>query len=203
MMSLFRRLSFNWMYFREPPWDTGISPPELLDFIALHPPGRALDLGCGTGTNAITLAKHGWQVTGVDFVGRAVRIARRKAHLAGVPVDFRIEDVTHLGNISGPFELVLDIGCFHSLAMGDRVRYVHRLKQLLATSGTYLMYGFFNRMGESGPGLVESDLTLFDKDFTLVSRKDSTERGLRPSAWFDFRREQTESALDFTPPEVI
>jgi SAM-dependent methyltransferase len=202
-MSLFRRLSFNWMYFREPPWDTGVSPPELLEFIAAHPAGRALDLGCGTGTNAITLARHGWQVTGVDFVGRAVRIARQKAHLAGVSIDFRVEDVTHLGTITGPFEFVLDIGCFHSLAMGDKVRYVRRLKQLLAPSGTYLMYGFFHQTGESGPGLTEDDLILFDKDFTLVTRKDGTERGLRPSAWFDYRRIQKESALDSASPEAI
>ena len=55
-MNFLRRLSFLLWYFRDPPWDTNISPPELLDFINRHPPGRVLDLGCGTGTNVITLA---------------------------------------------------------------------------------------------------------------------------------------------------
>ncbi len=60
---MFRRLAFNFWYFRKPPWDSGISPPELLEFIRTHPAGKAIDLGCGTGTNVITLAKAGWQVT--------------------------------------------------------------------------------------------------------------------------------------------
>jgi methylase of polypeptide subunit release factors len=66
-MKIFRKLFFNLWYFRDPPWDTGISPPELIDFINSNPPGKALDIGCGTGTNAIRLAKEGWRVTGVDF----------------------------------------------------------------------------------------------------------------------------------------
>ncbi|MFQ6101503.1 MAG: class I SAM-dependent methyltransferase [Anaerolineae bacterium] len=48
------------------PWDTGVTPPEVVELIASgdFPPGRALDLGCGTGTNGITLARHGWEVVG-------------------------------------------------------------------------------------------------------------------------------------------
>ena len=65
---MFRRIYFNLLYlFTRPPWDTGVSPPELYDFIENHEPGRAIDIGCGTGTNVITLAQAGWQVTGVDF----------------------------------------------------------------------------------------------------------------------------------------
>ncbi|MEW6615857.1 MAG: methyltransferase domain-containing protein [Thermodesulfobacteriota bacterium] len=61
-------LMFMWRYFRgQTPWDTNITPPEVMEFIQKTSPGRALDLGCGTGTNGITLARHGWKVTGVDF----------------------------------------------------------------------------------------------------------------------------------------
>ncbi|MFD0629748.1 class I SAM-dependent methyltransferase [Streptomyces sanglieri] len=65
----------------KPPWDSGITPPELVALIegpgALMP-GRALELGCGTGTNAVYLARHSWRVTAVDLVDRAVRQARRR-----------------------------------------------------------------------------------------------------------------------------
>ncbi|MCK7512216.1 MAG: methyltransferase domain-containing protein [Desulfobacterales bacterium] len=71
------RWRFEWRYWRgNTPWDTNITPPEVMEFIAETPPGRALDLGCGTGTNAIALARHGWQATGVDFAPKAVHKAR-------------------------------------------------------------------------------------------------------------------------------
>ena len=69
------------------PWDSGVPPPELTALVegTDHlPPSKALDLGCGTGTNSIYLAQHGWEVTGVDVVGRAVSQARRKVAAAGV-----------------------------------------------------------------------------------------------------------------------
>jgi SAM-dependent methyltransferase len=136
-MSPFNRLFFNFHYLGKPRWDTGISPPELLEFIEQHAPGRGLDLGCGTGTNAITLAKAGWQVTGVDFIGRAVQTARQKARQAGAQITFLQGDVTPLPNLSGPFDLILDIGCFHSLAPQGKAAYVENLERWLAPQGAY------------------------------------------------------------------
>lgn len=61
------RWKYQWRYWRrQTPWDTDITPPEVMEFIETVTPGRALDLGCGTGTNAITLANHGWDVIRVD-----------------------------------------------------------------------------------------------------------------------------------------
>ncbi|TFG49883.1 MAG: class I SAM-dependent methyltransferase, partial [Anaerolineales bacterium] len=79
----------------DPPWDTGITPPEVYQFLEENSPGRALDLGCGTGTNVITLAEHGWQVTGIDYVPKAIRIARQKARRKGYQseVKFLVGDV--------------------------------------------------------------------------------------------------------------
>lgn len=186
-MAIWRRLFYNLSYyFRTPPWDTGVSPPELVDFISNHPAGRALDLGCGTGTNAITLARYGWQVTGVDFVGRAIRTARRKARQAGVKVDFRLGDVIRLDGFDGPFDLVLDIGCFHSLSTQAKAAYVHNLERLLAPEGAWLIYAFFKESGAPGSGLVQADLDLFASRLRLVKRQDGLERGSRPSAWFAY-----------------
>jgi 2-polyprenyl-3-methyl-5-hydroxy-6-metoxy-1,4-benzoquinol methylase len=66
-------------------------------------------------------------VAGVDFVGRAVRAARRKAKQAGVQVDFHADDVTRLRGVSGPFDLVLDIGCLHSLSRQQKAVYTDNL----------------------------------------------------------------------------
>src|ERR1700690_3734926 len=110
-MNILRRINFNVWYFGRPPWDTGISPPELFDFISRHPAGRAIDLGCGTGTNVITLAQHNWQVTGIDFAPRAIQIAKRKRKRANVKADLHDSVVTKLNGIDGPFDLALDLGC--------------------------------------------------------------------------------------------
>ena len=83
-MRLFQKIRFYLLYFGTPPWDTGKSPPELYSFIHKNPPGRALDLGCGTGTNIITLAKNNWDVTGVDYIPKAIHSARKKAVQTGV-----------------------------------------------------------------------------------------------------------------------
>ena len=81
---MLRRLEFDLWYLFRPPWDSGVSPPELFEFMAAHPAGRAIDLGCGTGTNVVTLAEHGWQVTGLDYSPRAIRIASARFGAAGV-----------------------------------------------------------------------------------------------------------------------
>lgn len=187
-----RWLEFNRWYLRRnrPPWDTGVSPPELYAFIAAHPPGRALDLGCGTGTNVVTLAQHGWQVTGVDFAIKAIAEARRKARAANVRADLRVGDVTRLNGVSGPFDLILDIGCFHGLPPAGQMAYAHNVKRLLAGDGTFLLYVMFKDDLRSGrSGVAESDLLRFRPELRLVARTDSvdTARG-RPSAWLTYEK---------------
>ena len=186
---MFRRLTFNFWYFRKPPWDSGISPPELLEFIQNHPAGKAIDLGCGTGTNAITLARAGWQVTGVDFAPRAIRMAGKKIKQAGIQADLRVGDVTKLKDISGPFDLALDIGCFHGLPQQGKQDYLSQLDRLLAPNGFWLMYGFFRPAPHhSPPGLVEADMDLISSQLTLLSRRDGFDKRERPSAWFLFQK---------------
>lgn len=57
------------------------------------PPGKALDLACGTGRNALWLAEHGWKVTAVDGATAAIELLRRGACLRGVTVDTRVADI--------------------------------------------------------------------------------------------------------------
>ena len=186
---MLRKLFFNIMYLQKPVWDTGISPPELLSFIATHAPGRALDMGCGTGTNVITLAKHGWDVVGVDFSRPAIHLAKKKARQYAVQVDFHLGDVTRLNSITGRYDLVLDMGCFHSLPPGKRHSYIDKVEQLLADKGTFLLYLFFTSdLDTFSPGASEADISFITQKLHLVERKDSTERGFRPSAWFTLQK---------------
>ena len=183
MSNFLHRLTFSLWYYFNPPWDSGISPPELFDFIENHPAGKAIDIGCGTGTNVITLAKAGWQVTGVDFVPRAIRIAKRKARNAGINVELMVRDATNLKGITGPFDLALDIGCFHSLGEA-KADYLSELERILTPSGYWLMYGFFKTATvQTGPGLAEADLELVPASMNLVWRQDGLDKRERTSAW--------------------
>jgi ubiquinone/menaquinone biosynthesis C-methylase UbiE len=190
VQTLFRRIFFQYFYFRQPPWDTGISPPELLEFIEEHEPGCAIDLGCGTGTNVITLARAGWQVTGVDFAPRAIKLARQKLDKAGVRAELLVRDATQLQGVQGPFDLAFDVGCFHSIPPDPRRRYLDQLDRILAKRGFWLMYAFLKPSPQGGsPGLSEADLGLISSQLTLLSRRDGFERGERASAWFLFQKE--------------
>ena len=188
MQTLFRRLLYQTWYFRQPPWDTGISPPELIEFIEQHQPGRAIDIGCGTGTNVITLAKAGWQVTGIDFAQRAIKLARQKLKKAGIQAAVSVNDATKLSGVSGPFDLALDIGCFHSISQAGREKYLDQLNGILAPNGFWLWYGFLHPgTAPSGPGLAEADLSRISARLTLLSRRDGFDRA-HPSAWFLFQK---------------
>ncbi|MCX6060257.1 MAG: class I SAM-dependent methyltransferase [Chloroflexi bacterium] len=186
-MSFLRRLTFNFLYFRKPPWDSGITPPELFEFIQSHPAGRAIDLGCGTGTNLLTLAKTGWQVTGIDFASRAIQIAKKKLKKQNINAKLLVGDVTNF-KVDSQFELALDIGCFHGVK--NKVDYLTQLDKILAPNGFWLMYGFFKQdANQSGPGLVDSDLKMIStRALTLTSRRDGFDKRERPSAWFLFQK---------------
>ena len=159
--------------------------------MAEHKPARAIDIGCGTGTNVIRLARAGWQVTGVDFAPRAIQIARRKVKNAGVQARLLVEDATKLQGVSGPFEFALDLGCFHGIPQDGQRKYVDQLERLLASDGFWLMYGFL-KTGEDqqGTGLVEADLDRISSRLTLLSRRDGVDNGRsRPSAWFLYQKQ--------------
>lgn len=181
-----RRAFFSLLYFFKPPWDTGIPAPELVRAVAQRSPGRALDIGCGTGTNVRYLAEHGWQATGLDFAPTAIAQARRK--LKGLPATLRVADVTRLTEIDlpGPYDLALDMGCFHSLTAEGRRLYAHGLKHWLKAGGIYLLYAWQPGSGGPGEGLPrEAVIAAFADGFKLVNYEQGQGR---PSAWYYFDR---------------
>jgi SAM-dependent methyltransferase len=184
------RWRFEWRYWRgQTPWDTRITPPEVMEFIAGHAPGRALDLGCGTGTNAITLACHGWQVTGVDFAPKAIRQARRKTAAAGLEIEFHAADVTNLGMLTGPYDYVLDIGCLFTLKENDRINYARELARLMRSEGEYMLYAWLPRPWKGGFRGISADAveSLLHAAFIRTRFVIGEEKG-SPSAWYWYRR---------------
>ncbi|MFN2581545.1 MAG: class I SAM-dependent methyltransferase [Candidatus Dormibacteria bacterium] len=198
---MIRRWFFRFAYRGRPRWDTGVTPPELIELVegdSALAPGRALDLGCGTGTNVIYLAKHGWDATGVDFVPAAVHAARQKRRLTGVRAEFVAGDVTRLNElpITGPFQFVLDIGCFHGIPSARRAGYARGVATLTATGATMLMFGFEHPppavVMRRGFGINAPELRrVFGSDFELAGVQPGTEPSpgveLHP-AWYRLRR---------------
>jgi SAM-dependent methyltransferase len=149
------------------PWDSGVPPPQLVAVVegsdALLPQ-KALDLGCGTGTNSIYMARHGWDVTGIDFVPRAVTVAKRKAAEAQASPRLMVGDVTRLTElgIGTDYSLLLDLGCFHSIPDAGRDAYVRGVTALARVGATLLLFGFVRGGGRGsriGPrGLAPAEV---------------------------------------------
>ncbi|NJP51527.1 class I SAM-dependent methyltransferase [Streptomyces sp. SBST2-5] len=107
--------------------------------------GRALDLGCGPGRNALFLATRGFEVDAVDLSPVAVAWARERAEEAGVRgVRFHCGDafVLTAGELGGPYDLVYDSGCFHHLPPHRRISYLALLDRVLAPGGRFALTCF-------------------------------------------------------------
>jgi SAM-dependent methyltransferase len=144
------------------PWDTA-APDELRELIegpnALKA-GRALDLGSGMGNKSIYLASHGWDVTGVETVPKALKESRRRAEASGVKVDFRSGDVTRLNELGleAGYTLCFDFGCYHGLKAAERTRYAEGVTALAAPGAVLLMMAFTKALPPVPSGVSESEL---------------------------------------------
>lgn len=177
------------------PWDTGITPPEVVEEASAMQPGRALDLGCGTGTNAMWLARRGWSVVGIDFASLAIESARRKADWTS-GVEFVEGDVTRLHElgVAGPFDLMLDIGCFHSVPTRRRDAYVRGVVAVARPGARMMIYAFGGRY--RWPGSTRTREPEIRRRFGDAFALERVVRGRHPagSAWFYLRRLRSEGA---------
>ena len=190
-MSLFFRAAY---LFGFKPWDSGVPPPELVTFVENNPAGRSLDLGCGTGTNTIYLAQKGWDATGIDFVPRAIDNAKKKAAAAGVSPKLMLGDVTRLTElgIGAGYNLLLDLGCFHSIPDAGRDGYVRGASAVAPSGATLLLFGFTRREKSSrlGPrGLAQNEIRdRFTTGWELVRELAGQPIAGYDAAWYTLRR---------------
>ncbi|MGW1224340.1 class I SAM-dependent methyltransferase [Streptomyces sp. NPDC002530] len=123
-------------------------------------PGRALDLGCGAGRNALFLASRGFEVDAVDLSPVALAWGEDRSRESGVDVRFLCGDAFALPatELSGPYDLVVDSGCFHHLPPHRRVSYLDLLDRVLAPGGHLALTSFAAGEGGMGAELTDADL---------------------------------------------
>lgn len=181
----------------ETPWDTGITPPEIEAIVAELPSGRAVDLGCGTGTNVRYLLQHGWTADGVDFVQQAIDAAQTK--LADFPAEqWRVfcHDVTKLDalieadkGLRPPYDMAVDIGCGHGLPVDGQPDYAAHVAALLRPGGVFMLYAH-GPSPERSSGWTPDDVRrLFGETFEMTwqALSDDTSTG-EPSGWYRLQR---------------
>ncbi|WP_433476464.1 class I SAM-dependent methyltransferase [Spirillospora sp. CA-142024] len=180
-------------YYRagKPPWDTDVTPPELVALVEGAgglPPGRALELGCGTGTNAIYLARHGWDVVAVDLVDRAVEQARAKAAAAGTAVRLLRGDATRLDelDVPGPYDVFFDLSCYCGIPPHRRDAYAAGLTRRAAPGARLLMFGYGpEAFDDPISGVTADELRARFAGWELVDTTPGTNPV--PTFWFTLR----------------
>ena len=184
--------SFNTVSDGRPPWETGRPQTE---FIQLEQAGEivgsVLDVGCGTGENALYLAAQGHDVWGVDFAPASIQKAREKAVQRHQTVTFSVLNVLELHTLGRTFDTVIDSGLFHVLSDEERPRFVDNLATTIHPGGTYFMlcWSELEPAGGYGPRrITQAEIQAsFQKGWHINYIKpaafDSWLRSTGPRAW--------------------
>jgi SAM-dependent methyltransferase len=189
LFRIFYRLGFT-------PWDghpLAQSLRTLVEGSDALPPGKALELGCGTGDCSIYLAELGWQVTAVVYVKQALDKARAKAKAAGAVINFAGADVTHLSSagLGDNFGLIVDNGCLHNMSDGDRDSYVREVSAVAAPGARLLVVAFLpgGRFGVRGVEPAEMEQR-FTHGWTLLSAgaEQELDKERTPTRYYLFER---------------
>lgn len=182
------------------PWDIGRPDFNLIEVVTRTPikPCKAIDIGCGTGDNAIWLAQQNFHVTGIDASELAIKMAMDKASRAGVRCNFIIIDFLKNRIEGAPFGFAFDRGCFHSLSShSERESFAENVADHLEKNGLWLsIIGNADERRE-GPGpprrtardIVDSVEPFFEI-LSLVSGHFGSNRPNPPRAWVCLMRKR-------------
>lgn len=137
--------------------------------------GRVLDVGCGSGENALMTAALGLETTGVDAAPTGIAIAARKAAERGLAARFLVHDILDLAKLDEQFDTVLDCGLFHCFQDGDRPAVVDNLRAVTRAGGRYFLLCFSDRQpGTWGPRRITQ--AEIETSFAVGWRIDKLER---------------------------
>ena len=174
---------FQMAYAGTPSWEIGRPQPAVRALAAgAEIVGPVLDVGCGTGENALFLAGRGLEVVGVDAVPAAIEAARRKAAARGLPALFLTHDALALDGLRRRFGTVIDSGLFHTFNDEERSHFAASLTYVVLPGGRYIMLCFNeHELREGGPRRVTQReiREVFDKPPFLVRSIESAEMATR------------------------
>jgi len=189
-----------------PAWDTGRPSSNLKRLLARKnlQPCRVLELGCGTGVNAVHLAERGFEVTAIDIAPTALKLAKQRASKAGVEVRWIQADVLDPPPLDF-FDLIFDRGCYHGVRRQGPSRYVEVVKRLCRPQGqVFVLAGNANEQGAHyGPPrvdeqeLIEDFADAFDFEELRETRFDTADKDSQGAlAWSVLlrRKQQTDTA---------
>jgi SAM-dependent methyltransferase len=121
------------------PWYRPDPPALLVEALARREhPGTALDVGCGAGAYSLYLAKRGYSVTGVDFMPGAISMLQTQVTETDLDITAVQADIL-TWETCRPFDVVLDVGCLHSLGKERQASYKARLLRWLAPGGDFIL----------------------------------------------------------------
>jgi ubiquinone/menaquinone biosynthesis C-methylase UbiE len=141
-----------------PPWDIGRPQPAVARVVSERGlAGAVLDVGCGTGENALYVASLGFVVVGVDVAETALVIARQKAGDRGIEVEFAAADALKLERLERTFETVLDCGMLHTFDADERRAYAASVARVTNHNGTLYVLCFSDEGPDTGPHPVSQE----------------------------------------------
>jgi SAM-dependent methyltransferase len=121
------------------PWHSDKPARFLVEAVSRRKaPGKALDLGCGTGTFSVYLAKQGYEVTALDFIPMALEMAANQAQAEGVKADWVLADLLEW-QTANRFDIVLDSGCLHTIPSRNLARYKQKLLSWMTPESDFIL----------------------------------------------------------------
>lgn len=168
----------------ELPWYTPTLDTDFERTLNAHLPtgARVLDLGTGPATQAIALAKRGYDVIATDIAPSAIARARHAAEREGVRIDFRVDNILESRLEDGLVDAIVDRGVFHTLAPDSRAGYVTAVRRILRPRGFLFLKAFSHKEPrQEGPyHFSPAQLrSCFEEGFEVLSIEDATFAGTR------------------------